>query len=380
MRARNQGLSLVELMVAVTLALITTVVVMQVLSVYEARKRTATVGNDAEMSAAVGLFMLEREIRSAGAGLTLPSGFACANGINGHFNGTTFANGAAFAPLRIIDGGVAAGVPRPDRVRAMHSDAAFGVAPATILQGMVAASSPVTVGTRVGLAEGDLMLVGSADGQKLCTLMQLSDDPAVVGTTLQLSHDSAASFPYNPASPSASFATAMRYDVGDIVVNLGQLGLRTFGVICSPAGAPSATNSCDLAVWDTLAAPANPTLAQADSIASQVVNLQVQYGVAPAGSQAVNEWVDATAASGWAAPSAADVARIKAVRIAIVTRGNFERDPEDPDNLVSPTPLVLWDAGQPTELSIPLTDDERRFRYKVLRVVVPLINVIWADV
>ena len=27
-----------------------------------------------------------------------------------------------------------------------------------------------------------------------------------------------------------------------------------------------------------------------------------------------------------------------------------------------------------------LTDDERRFRYKVLRVVVPLINVIWADV
>jgi len=378
MRKLNRGLSLVELMVAVTLALITTVVVMQVLSVYEARKRTATVGNDAEMSAAVGLFMLEREIRSAGAGLTLPTGFACANGINGHYNGTTFSNGAAFAPLRIIDGGVASGVPRPDRVRVMHSDAAFGVAPATIIQGMGAASSPVTVSTAVGLAQGDLMLLGAADGQKLCTLMQLSDI-VVAGTTLQLAHGSGASFPYNPASPSASFATAMRYDVGDIVVNLGQLGLRTFGVICSPAGAPSATNSCDLAVWDTLAAPANPTLAQADSIASQVVNLQVQYGVAPAGSQAVDQWVNATGGT-WANPSAANIARIKAVRMAIVTRGNFERDPEDPTNLVSPTPLVLWDAGLPTELSIPLTDDERRFRYKVLRVVVPLINVIWADV
>jgi type IV pilus assembly protein PilW len=331
------------------------------------------------MSAAVGLFMLEREIRSAGAGLTLPTGFACANGINGHFNGTTFSNGAAFAPLRIIDGGVASGVPRPDRVRVMHSDAAFGVAPATIIQGMGAASSPVTVSTAVGLAQGDLMLLGAADGQKLCTLMQLSDDPAVVGTTQQLSHASGASFPFNPASPSASFATAMRYDVGDIVVNLGQLGLRTFGVICNPAGAPSATNSCDLAVWDTLAAPANPTLAQADSISSQVVNLQVQYGVAPAGSQAMDQWVNATGGT-WANPSAANIARIKAVRIAIVTRGNFERDPEDPTNLVSPTPLVLWDAGLPTELSIPLTDDERRFRYKVLRVVVPLINVIWADV
>jgi type IV pilus assembly protein PilW len=379
MRARNQGLSLVELMVAVTLALITTVVVMQVLSVYEARKRTATVGNDAEMSAAVGLFMLEREIRSAGAGLTLPSGLACANGINGHYNGTTFSDGAAFAPLRIVDGGVVGGVPRPDRVRVMHSDAAFGVAPATILQGMGAASSPVTVSTAVGLVESDLMLLGASDGQKLCTLMQLSEDPVPVGTTLQLVHGSAASYPYNPASPSASFATAMRYDVGDIVVNLGQLGLRTFGVICDPAGAPSATNSCDLAAWNTLAAPANPTLAQADSISSQVVNLQVQYGVAPAGSQAVDQWVNATGGT-WANPSAANMARIKVVRIAIVTRGNFERDPEDPTNLVSPTPLVLWDDGPAAQRNIPLTDDERRFRYKVLRVVVPLINVIWADV
>jgi hypothetical protein len=74
------------------------------------------------------------------------------------------------------------------------------------------------------------------------------------------------------------------------------------------------------------------------------------------------------------------MARIKVVRIVIVTRGNFERDPEDPTNLVSPTPLVLWDDGPAAQRNIPLTDDERRFRYKVLRVVVPLINVIWADV
>ena len=102
--------------------------------------------------------------------------------------------------------------------------------------------------------------------------------------------------------------------------------------------------------------------------------------MAPAGSQAVNEWVDATAASGWADPSAADIARIKAVRIAIVTRGNFERDPEDPTTWSVRLRWCCGTQGSPTELSIPLTDDERRFRYKVLRVVVPLINVIWADV
>ena len=42
MRARSRGVSLIELMVAVTLALVTIIVVMQVLSVYEARKRTTT--------------------------------------------------------------------------------------------------------------------------------------------------------------------------------------------------------------------------------------------------------------------------------------------------------------------------------------------------
>ena len=378
MRSRSRGMSLVELMVAVTLALVTIVVVMQVLSVYEARKRTATVGNDAEMSAAVGLFMLERQVRSAGAGLTLPTGFACAQGVNGFYDGTTFSNGAPFAPLAIVDGGDVAGVPQPDRLTVLHSDAAFGVAPGTIIQGMASAASPVTVSTAVGLTRGDLMLLGGADGQKLCTLAQLSAAPSPVGSGLQLQHSSGAAYPYNPASPPASFANAIRYDVGDIVVNLGRLGMRTFGVICNDAAAPASDNSCDLAMWDTLAAPANPTLAQADSIASQVYNLQVQYGVSAVASPVVTDWVDATGA--WAAPTAVDIERIKAVRIAIVTRGNFERDPENPDNLVSPDQLVLWDAGEATELAIPLTDDERRFRYKVLRIVVPLINVMWAGV
>jgi type IV pilus assembly protein PilW len=379
MRTRNRGVSLIELMVAVTLALVTIIVVMQVLSVYEARKRTATVGTDAEMSAAVGLYLLEREVRMAGAGMTLPASFACNPGLNAYYKAATVSNGAQLAPVRIVDGGVVGGVARPDRIRVLRSDAAFGVAPATVIQSMAAASSAVMVHGSLGLAQGDLVLVSASDGTKLCTLMQLSADPVPTGNGWQLSHASGVAYPYNPANPAGAFTTAMQYDVGDIVANLGRLGLRTFGVICNDGGAPGATNSCDLASWDTLAAPANPTLAQADSIAAQVVNLQMQYGVAPAASQTVNQWVDATGGT-WAAPTAADLLRIKAVRIAIVTRGNWERDPENPGNLVSPASLVLWDAGQASELSIPLTNDERRYRYKVLRVVVPLINVIWAGV
>lgn len=375
MRARQSGVSLIELMVAVTLGLVTVIVVMQVLSVYEARKRTATIGNDASISAAVGLHMLEREVRMAGAGLTGPQSLACNPGTNLFFDAATVLDGAPLAPARIVDGGTSAGgVPLPDRIRVVRSDAEFGVAPVTIVQGMAAAISVVTVNNAAAsFAQGDLLLAGAPDGSKICSVMQMSANPVATGNSMQLNHAANASFPYNPNDPGAAFTNAMRYDVGDVVVNLGRFGLRTFGVVCNDNAAPSVSNACDLVSFDAFGAPANPTLAQSDSIVPQVINLQAQYGVAPANSQTVNEWVDATGGT-WAAPTIADVRRIKAVRVAVVTRGNLERD------AVTPSPLVLWDAGQPTELSIPLSADEQRYRYKVLVAVIPLVNVIWTGV
>jgi type IV pilus assembly protein PilW len=377
MRARSRGVSLIELMVAVTLALVTIIVVMQVLSVYEARKRTTTAANDAEIGASVGLYMLEREARMAGAGLTLPAGFVCAEGVNIAHGGVTVSDGAPRAPLAIVDGGAG-----PDRLEVLRSDSGFGAAPATLVQNMAGPGDELTVNSNLGLVAGDLALVGGADGAKLCTLMQLSDDPDPQGNGWELSHAFGAATPYNPAAPGAAFADAPAYEVGDVVVNLGRLGLRAYGVICSDAGVPAADNSCDLASWDAIAGPDDPALAQVDSLTPQVVNLQAQYGVAPANSQTVNEWVDATGPT-WAAPSAANLARIKAVRVAIVTRGNLERE------AVSPAELVLWDDPDEVDAdgnvvdgkaTMQLGDEERRYRYTVLRTVIPLINVIWAGV
>jgi type IV pilus assembly protein PilW len=372
MRARNRGVSLVELMVAVTLALITVIVVMQVLTVYEARKRTTTSSNDSEIAAAVGLHMIEREVRMAGAGLTLPAGFVCAGGVNIYHNGATISDGQPLAPLRIVDGGN-----RPDRILVLRSDSEFGVAPATIVQNMPNASSVITVNDSVGLAEGDLALVGGAEGTKTCTLMQMSAEPDPLANGWELSHSSVAATPYNPVAPDAAFSDVLAYEVGDIVVNLGRLGRRVYGVACNDGAAPSASNICDLASWDAIAGPANPALAQTDSITPHVVNLQAQYGVAPANSQTVSQWVDARGPT-WAAPGPADLARIKAVRLAIVTRAD-NREPEE----VSPENLVLWDDDpvDPDDAeTMPLDADERHYRYSVLRVVVPLVNVIWAGV
>jgi type IV pilus assembly protein PilW len=106
------------------------------------------------------------------------------------------------------------------------------------------------------------------------------------------------------------------------------------------------------------------------------VDLQAQYGISPAGNNpTVNQWVDATSASGWDVPTLANQQRIKAVRIAIVARGARE------GSSVAPASVTLW-QNDPNDASLGVTSRnfdaaEQRFRYQVLTVVVPLINTIW---
>jgi hypothetical protein len=178
---------------------------------------------------------------------------------------------------------------------------------------------------------------------------------------------------FNPADPSTAFSTAVSYDISDVVINLGRYGIRRYGIFCNDGAAPAANNNCDLGWFDPLAIDA-PGLANISSLSPQVIEMQAQYGVADAGDQVVNAWVDATGAD-WAAPTLANQARIKAIRISIVARAN--RDGTD----LAPASLILWDdPGTDNDRVRALSADERRFRYQVLTVVVPLINTIWAGV
>jgi len=370
MRQRQTGFSLVELMIAILLASITAIVVLNVLTSFQARKTTTAGRNDAQIGAAVGIYAVEKELRMAGAGLTTPTGQMCAAGVNIAYGADTISDGAPLMPVRIIDGG--AGV--PDTLEVIRSNSEFGAAPTRLVATMGSNIGTIAIDSNAGLANGDLMMVGASDGSKLCTLMQLTQDPTANGAGWTLTHASGAS-EYNPADPAVAFTNAVTYEVRDKVMNMGRFGIRRFGVICSDGAAPAADNNCDLGSYDALAVPA-PTLADIASIAPQIVELQAQYGVAPAGSQVVNAWVDATGGT-WAAPSLANQRRIKAIRIAIVARG--ARDGQ----VVAPASLRLFeaDAGMgAAAVDRALTADEQHYRYQVLSVVVPLINIIWAGV
>src|ERR1700692_1432596 len=66
---RSAGFPLIEVLIAMRIGMIGLVVMMQTFAVSEGFKRTATSGTDAQINGGVGLYMLQRELRLAGAGL-----------------------------------------------------------------------------------------------------------------------------------------------------------------------------------------------------------------------------------------------------------------------------------------------------------------------
>lgn len=367
-RARQSGFSLVELMVAILLASITAIVVLTVMSNYQ-RRSTALIGrNDAQISAAVGLYAVEKEVRMAGAGLGLPSGQMCPVGVNIAYDGAEVSDGEPLMPIRIIDGGTG-----PDSIEIIRSDSQFGAAPTRLVSAQATTTAELRVDGLAGFSAGDLMMVGASDGIKICTLMGVTGTTAD-GSGWRLEHASSGTgSEFNPADPSAVFASPMAYDISDVAVNLGRFGIRRYGVTCNDGAAPGANNNCDLG-WHNPLEFGAPTLADINSLTPQIIEFQAQYGVADPVTNVVEPdegWVDATGT--WASPSLADQARIRAVRISIIARAN--RDGTD----LAPASLVLWDDPDDDNDRVrALNDDERRYRYQVLTVVVPLINTIWA--
>lgn len=361
-RTVQKGVTLVELMVALVIGAIAALVIQQVMAMFEGQKRTSSGGSDAQVNGAVALFALEREVRQAGYGLFGGSGSLCPLGINIYYNGTTVSNGGTLLPLRIADGGAG-----PDAIEFLRSDADFAAIPTSIIKNMPNSSAEVTADSTGGLAQNQMFLAAGKGGSKVCTLMQMSQDPQQTGNGWNLQHNSG-QYLYNPPNANTAFTTAPSYEIGDVVVNMGSFIHRRYQVLCERLTEVSPTLT---------AAPY--TCANTVPIVDQIIDMQVQYGVSPAGSMQITQWCNATATSAcgdWSNPGNNEVSRIRAVRIALVARSvQYEKE------MVSPANLTLWEAGDPGDPppSLALTDDQRHYRYKVFTTIVPIRNVIWGS-
>lgn len=376
----QRGMTLVELMVALLLGLVTTYFIAQVFAVAEGQKRTATFGSDAQVNGAVALHTIKRHLQNSGYGLTSAhEGLGCTiKGEYGTAGSTTAVPPMTLAPVIITPSAVASAP--SDSVTILASNKSDFAVPNKVWQPSNPASGNrfVRVKNSAGVKVGDVMMSVPQvwDANHPCTLFTVAEDTSAPDTTLSTEYipmvaAAASSFNHAPASvwPVGGLQT------GDWIVNLGQQVRRmVFGVN---------GDNFQVVTWTQLG------VGTAEQLQSGVVLIKALYGRDTNNDKIVDTYDTNTPVA------ATDWKNVLTVRVVIVARsGQRERD-------IVTTAEPSWNVGANVDVSyvgvpgspatacvasasncivtLPLShlDQWQYYRYKVFDTVVPLRNLIW---
>lgn len=380
------GFTLVEVMVGMVLAMLTTVIVSQVLLRAEGQKRSATSGSDAQVNGTLALFTLQRELQNAGYGLAVnPGALGCP--VNYRYKGSSGAAAATagsftLAPIVIAQGTSGA----PDVLRVLRSDSAGAAVPSVLTAAHAQTAGVFTVRSAFSLTQGDLAVAvpATCSSSAPCTLFQVMPDSTFSLTATNVPH-AAGSTGWNTESavfPSGGYAS------GATLVNLGRMVNRVYGVIGNNLVYTelSATSGAEAGAEANGTSPPRVVFAQ-------IVNLQALYGLDNDGNGVVDQYTDTTPSDfmTWS--------RVLNVRVALVARSsNREKDAvttAEPQWNLGGTDTLSISAANPTatctagvtgdrcytlkvNFATPSTDTEwQHYRYRVFDTVVPLRNVLW---
>ena len=400
-RARAMGFSLVELMVASAVGLFVTLAVTG--SVLTMGRQFSIVGANvsAQGSAQIALSLLDAAGRGAGAGFYNDGRLICQTW--NAWNGTTvISDGAALMPARIVAG---ASSTAPDTLVFTGATGAGALSALPVVENAAPGAS-VKISNGATLAAGDLAVIGVPGSALPCTLFQVTNAPGVVAgcsgnaTSCQLLVRTPNSgLNPNPTTfttdPTFGFTTGGLANGPAVVSRVGSAatGFRqdAFGLQCN-----SLVRFNAFANLTAPACTASPLSfgAGVDAIATDVVMMQAQYGVsATSASDVVTQWVEPTGAT-WGTtsttgPTAANVARIKAVRVTLVARSKEAEATQvsapctNANGVVNVGPCSFQDAAAPvidlSATSVAAGKTWRNYRYRVHQAVIPLRNVIWSD-
>lgn len=367
MHDKQNGFGLVEIMVGLGVGMLAMVVVMQVFSQAEGQKRTATGGADAQSNGAIALAMIERDAKMAGWGMA-NSMFSNCNTTYSYCDGdlscggTTGAlNGLMMAPAVITDGG-----DNPDSFLVQYfanpREGSFRYPANTELRSnMPQPSSELNVGNTAGCREGDLVLV-QQNGK--CTLMQATQ---IQDQALKIQHNPGDSGHYNPP---ANYQNANNWPAYTKPAQLSCFGAPPGGALFQRSY--GVNNLHQLLRSDN---SANPAIVN-DVVAPEIVDMQLEYGIAAAGQSWVSTWTPATGA--WASPSASALQSVKAIRVALVARSVQYEKPAANQQCATTTDAMAskWSTWA-TFKTTNYPADWKCYRYKVFETIVPLRNVIW---
>lgn len=336
----EKGFSLVEIMVAVVIGMVGILIIMGVFVGTEGQKRATTGGADAQVNAAIAMFTLDRNVRVAGLGL---SGTGCTT-VNAFRVAMTPSTSFNFSPLPVTIGrdDPSTGT---DRITLLYSTSSFANILMTLAVPMADSTQPLVVQNGDGFAQGDLILI--SEPPKACSLIQASADGTKPTSVWDIPHASGGAFVFN--SPLNTFP-AGGYAIGARVNNMGAMVRHEYYV----QGGNLMTRDLNQPVAVSPAVP----------LVTGVIAMRAQYGRDTNADGYVDVFDNAV-------PANENV--VLAVRIAVVTRSDqLERQ------VVTPTPLVLWNGGTTANGgAIGLSATEQLYRYRVYQTTIPLRNVIW---
>lgn len=347
-RRRQRGMSLVEIMVGMVVALLIGLAASGSARVFTASQRQGLSSGGMTVNAATSLSAIKGEVANAGLGFLGDSTFLCGT-LQLSVGGTILSNGANFVPLRITRNS-STNNDTIDVVYATNIAAGANVLLQTDSNGASTMLQSVLPAVQVG--DAVLLSPQPSAGTGNCLVRTVTASSAPVPPAGQV-----LTFGASGLHNQATFAATPSFAIGDRTALLGTLRWTRLSL-----------NGTDLRM---------DRLVSGDSavIVRNVLAFRAQYGVAADAASTTPSWVDPTGGT-WGTLAPANVDRVRGVRIAMLTRStqpDKPTTPGDPSTCTATTALPTL-YGQTVTADV---SDWKCYRYRISEVVVPLRNLVW---
>ena len=390
---RQRGFSLVELMVAVVIGLIGTVVMFQVFAVSEGQKRSSVSGGDAQQNGSIALFTLERDLRNTAHGMRplIDKGRPL-------YTWSQVNSGVlqplVFRPILIVPG------TNFDSITAMYSTSEGLSADVPLLQPWNPATVP-NANIQV------LRVQGFELGDQIAICPNLALSPTGVCLRGEVTAINSAGNLLTLAAPPATYLVGTQAIVprfNPAAGFTGAIGTRvSLDGLVIPASYPGNGVTEDSATVHNLGQMVARTFAIQDGqltlndgsvtteFANGIVGLRAQYGLDTNDDKAVDAWVDPRGVqvnprasftpnhSSFLIATDIQIAqswrKVIAARVAIVARSdNMEKEVVETRSTI---PLWTNASGPAAPVYTVPSGDGSHYRYKVFETIVPFRNMIW---
>lgn len=334
------GMTLVELMVGMVVALIVGIVAVSSAMMFMAVQRQGIGVGGVTVNVNNAMAAVKNNVAAAGLGFFGDARYLC-NTLNLGVGTTAHWNGAAFSPLRITQVG---GMDTIDVLQASRVEAGASALLATDTSG-----ADAWIKSYLPAVAGDAVLLAPATSGSPCLVRSVTSFTAAADDAPQRLE-----FGAGGTHNAATFTTNPSYsDEGGSATLLGQLRWQRFRL-----------NGTQLLMEQPLDG------AQA-VLARDVMALRAQYGISSGGGSAtLQTWQDATGA--YATLNAATMATVRAVRLGVVSRSPQRQKP-DLNGLCDASTAKPQLFG--VEVN-PDVSDWTCWRYRTVVVVVPLRNLV----